>query len=167
MRTSSKMGLRIWDNLLDNYDHEQLADNWAKVDAHDHTNGRGVLIPTEGLADAAKFTSVISDTGWITPPLINSWANLVTSPARLPVAYRRKGTIVYLQGSLWGGAFGQPAFVLPAGFRPTAAVFAASAGYTTTASFTSVLVLANGEVQIYWPTSSTQAAIDGVSFTTD
>ena|ERR1700677_2960810 len=50
MRTSAKMGLRIWNLLLDPYDHEQLADNWAKVDAHDHSPGRGVLIPTEGIA---------------------------------------------------------------------------------------------------------------------
>jgi hypothetical protein len=53
MRTSAKMGLRIWNLLLDPYDHEQLADNWAKVDAHDHSPGRGVLIPTEGIANEA------------------------------------------------------------------------------------------------------------------
>ena len=56
MRTSAKMGLRIWNLLLDPYDHEQLADNWAKVDAHDHSPGRGVLIPTEGIAlEAINF----------------------------------------------------------------------------------------------------------------
>ena len=56
MRTSAKMGLRIWNLLLDPYDHEQLADNWAKVDAHDHSPGRGVLIPTEGIAlEAVSF----------------------------------------------------------------------------------------------------------------
>ncbi len=57
MRTSAKMGLRIWNLLLDPYDHEQLADNWAKVDAHDHSPGRGVLIPTEGIAlEAVSFS---------------------------------------------------------------------------------------------------------------
>jgi hypothetical protein len=56
MRTSAKMSLRIWNLLLDPYDHEQLADNWAKVDAHDHSPGRGVLIPTEGIAfEAVAF----------------------------------------------------------------------------------------------------------------
>ena len=50
------MELRIWNLLLDPYDHEQLADNWAKVDAHDHSPGRGVLIPTEGIAfEAINF----------------------------------------------------------------------------------------------------------------
>lgn len=71
MRTSAKMGLRIWNLLLDPYDHEQLADNWAKVDEHDHSAGRGVLIPTEGIAleavsfplIAASVFPVISATG--------------------------------------------------------------------------------------------------------
>jgi hypothetical protein len=51
--TSPKMGLRIWNLLTDLYDHAQLADNWAKVDYHDHSPGKGVQIPTEGLADGA------------------------------------------------------------------------------------------------------------------
>ncbi len=55
------MSLRIWNLLLDPYDHEQLADNWAKVDAHDHSDGRGVLIPTEGLAlEAVTFPILAS-----------------------------------------------------------------------------------------------------------
>lgn len=53
MKTTNKMSLRVWTSLDDDFDHEQLADNWAKLDAHDHTNGRGVQIPTEGIADEA------------------------------------------------------------------------------------------------------------------
>ena len=61
MRTSAKLGLGIWNLLLDPYDHEQLADNWAKVDAHDHSPGRGVLIPTEGIAlEAVNFPLLAS-----------------------------------------------------------------------------------------------------------
>lgn len=63
MRTSAKMSLRIWNLLLDPYDHEQLADNWAKVDAHDHSPGRGVLIPTEGIApEAISFPLIAKST---------------------------------------------------------------------------------------------------------
>jgi hypothetical protein len=65
--TSAKMGLRIWNLLTDLYDHAQLADNWAKVDYHDHSPGKGVLIPTEGLADAAvtgvKLASAVDPSG--------------------------------------------------------------------------------------------------------
>lgn len=55
--TSTKMSLRVWNLLTDLYDHAQLADNWFKVDYHDHSPGKGVQIPTEGIADAA-ITSV-------------------------------------------------------------------------------------------------------------
>jgi hypothetical protein len=54
------MSLRVWNLLLDPYDHEQLADNWAKVDAHDHSPGRGVLIPTEGIANEAVSFPLIA-----------------------------------------------------------------------------------------------------------
>lgn len=50
---SPKMSLRVWDQFSDPYSHDQLADNWSKVDLHDHTPGRGVQIPTEGIADGA------------------------------------------------------------------------------------------------------------------
>lgn len=50
---SPKMSLRVWDQLSDPYSHDQLADNWSKVDLHDHTPGRGIQIPTEGIADGA------------------------------------------------------------------------------------------------------------------
>lgn len=59
--TTPKMSLRIWDQLADPYDHNQLADNWSKVDQHDHTPGRGVLIPTEGINDGAITTTKIAD----------------------------------------------------------------------------------------------------------
>jgi hypothetical protein len=51
--TTAKMSLRIWNLLTDLYDHTQLADNWAKVDYHDHSPGKGVQVPTEGIADGA------------------------------------------------------------------------------------------------------------------
>lgn len=51
------MGLRVWDDTNDTYDNEQQADNWLKVDFHNHTPGRGELIPTGGIADGA-ITSV-------------------------------------------------------------------------------------------------------------
>lgn len=57
------MGLRVWNLLTDPYDHDQLADNWAKVDFHDHTPGRGTQIPTEGLFNGAVTTAKIADGG--------------------------------------------------------------------------------------------------------
>lgn len=52
-KTTSHMSLRVWSSLGDDFDHEQLADNWAKVDSHDHSTGRGVQIGTEGIFEEA------------------------------------------------------------------------------------------------------------------
>jgi hypothetical protein len=61
------MGLKLWNLLTDLYDHAQLADNWAKVDYHDHSSGKGVQIPTDGLADGAvtpaKMNNLVDPTG--------------------------------------------------------------------------------------------------------
>lgn len=51
--TTPKMGLSVWNQQSDQYDHSQLADNFSKIDFHDHTPGRGMTIPTEGIADGA------------------------------------------------------------------------------------------------------------------
>lgn len=52
-RTSPKIGLTVWTDLTDPYDHDQLADNWLKVDQHDHSEGRGVQVSTNGIFDGA------------------------------------------------------------------------------------------------------------------
>lgn len=75
--TTPKMGLRLWDQLQDRYDHDQQADNWSKVDFHDHTPGRGVQIPTEGLATGAvtvaKLDPAVDPTG-----AYQAWRNVIT-----------------------------------------------------------------------------------------
>jgi hypothetical protein len=58
--TTPEMSLRVWNLLTDPFDHDQLADNWAKVDQHDHTPGRGVQIPTAGLFDQSVTYNKIS-----------------------------------------------------------------------------------------------------------
>lgn len=66
--TSTKIGLRVWDQLGDRYDHQQLADNFNKIDFHDHTIGRGVQIPTEGLADGAVTSAKLDPSVALTVP---------------------------------------------------------------------------------------------------
>lgn len=46
-------GLVIWNDLTDDYDHNQLAGNWDLVDDHDHTLGNGKRIPRDGIASGA------------------------------------------------------------------------------------------------------------------
>jgi hypothetical protein len=66
---TSNMGLIAWDLGDDPYDHSQLANNWTAVDTHDHTPGKGKLIPTQGIQDAAVTTAKIAD-GAVTPAKI-------------------------------------------------------------------------------------------------
>lgn len=60
--TTPKMGLRAWDQPSDAFDHDQLADNMAKLDFHDHSPGRGQQIPTEGIRDGAITSAKLSGT---------------------------------------------------------------------------------------------------------
>jgi hypothetical protein len=47
------MGLAIWNLISDRYNHDQQADNMAKIDFHDHSPGRGIQIGSEGIKDGA------------------------------------------------------------------------------------------------------------------
>lgn len=60
-RTTTNISLNVWDQVTDHFNHVELANNWDKVDAHDHTSGKGVQIPTAGLASNAVTTAKIAD----------------------------------------------------------------------------------------------------------
>lgn len=53
MITAPYMGLAVWNSVTDTWNHEQLADNFRKLDEHDHASGKGVQIPTGGIKDGA------------------------------------------------------------------------------------------------------------------
>jgi hypothetical protein len=48
-----RMSLQVWNASSDPYDHEQLADNFLKLDQHDHSQGRGSQIPGAGIQSGA------------------------------------------------------------------------------------------------------------------
>lgn len=49
MFRSPRMSLSVWNAASDVYLHEQLADNFLKLDIHDHSPGRGVQIGSNGI----------------------------------------------------------------------------------------------------------------------
>ena len=51
MITTPNLGLKVWNLTTDPYNSGQLADNWARVDEHDHTSGKGKQIATGAIAD--------------------------------------------------------------------------------------------------------------------
>ena len=50
---SPRMNLKVWNSPSDPFDHEQLADNFLKLDRHDHSEGRGAQIGAAGIQDGA------------------------------------------------------------------------------------------------------------------
>lgn len=59
--TSANMALIVWNSGSDSYNHTELAGNMNKIDAHDHTTGKGVQIPTGGIANAAITNAKLAD----------------------------------------------------------------------------------------------------------
>lgn len=51
--STPNMSLMAWNNASDPYDHDELSDNFLKLDQHDHSVGKGVQIGTGGIADHA------------------------------------------------------------------------------------------------------------------
>lgn len=68
---SLKMNLRIWDLDDDPYAHDELAGNWNKVDLHDHSPGKGVLIGTTGIQNAAITGALIAPNSISSAHIIN------------------------------------------------------------------------------------------------
>lgn len=58
--TTSKMGLTSWNLADDDYDYQQLANNWQIVDFHDHTPGRGVPVGPGGIGTGAVLSQNIA-----------------------------------------------------------------------------------------------------------
>lgn len=98
------MGLRVWDQLNDPYDNTQQADNWARVDYHDHTPGRGTQIPTDGIEDGAitpeKLSTVVTVASFIPVSTVLSYAG--PSPLQDVSAVAPDG-FVFADGLLYDG----------------------------------------------------------------
>ena len=65
------MNLTLWDDLDDPYDHNELVQNWNKVDSHDHTNGKGAQLPTEALQDEAVTNDKLAPDSVTTVEILN------------------------------------------------------------------------------------------------
>lgn len=60
MLISPAMGLNVWNQSSDPYSHNDLANNFLKLDQHDHSGGRGIQISTAGIANNAVTTAKIA-----------------------------------------------------------------------------------------------------------
>jgi hypothetical protein len=59
--TTPSMGLKRWDQPNDIFSYVELSDNLALLDAHDHSTGKGVQIPTAGIVNNAIDATKLAD----------------------------------------------------------------------------------------------------------
>lgn len=104
----------------------------------------------------------VSDGGWLTASLGNSWAAF-GAPYNTP-AYRLKGGIVYFQGLIKSGTTGTTVLTLPAGMRPLAEkIFTVNSNGAGAAN---LLLFPTGVLQVVSYTaagSNANVALDGIS----
>lgn len=128
---STNMALRLWDLLSDVFNHTELVDNWNKVDVHDHTTGKGVQVPTGGIANSAINASKIADTtitsskfvADVVQALIPSGTILATGRSTAPTGYllcnggtanrTTHATLFTAIGTTYGAGDGSTTFGLP------------------------------------------------------
>lgn len=66
-KVTPNLGLKLWNLPTDRYNSQELAENFAKLDQHNHTPGQGEPIGVNGLADGAVTTTKLQD-GSVTAP---------------------------------------------------------------------------------------------------
>lgn len=121
---TTNMILRTWDESDDNFSYTELAANWGKVDVHDHTTGKGVQVPTDGIVNLAITgpkiaTGAITDATKIVDGIVTD-AKLASPNGG---AYK---TIVERSGQ-WSGALSANQVVIIGNGSPTAVTIAAGA----------------------------------------
>jgi hypothetical protein len=72
MLTTPNMGLKVWDQPGDFFSYSDLATNQQAIDAHDHTTGKGVQIPTAGLINNAVSNTKLADLAVTTAKIVDA-----------------------------------------------------------------------------------------------
>lgn len=79
-------------------------------------------------ATAIALKQAVTQEGWITPTLLNSWVNFGT-PYAVAAYMKDTAGFVHIKGMVKSGTMGASQFVLPVGYRPAEAlIFAVSSG---------------------------------------
>jgi hypothetical protein len=190
MITTPSMGLKRWDQPNDVFSYTELSDNFNLLDAHDHSTGKGVQIPTGGIAnlavDGTKIANNAIDASKIATDAVTAikipnasvtdaklaspnnavWRNLGQATAILGGGAGNATYVLGPNGILASGTSGTtPMLVIP--FNPT--VYAVAGKTTTMRLLTNVT--ANGTVSVVtitfglYPISSAGGNVGSVSYT--
>jgi hypothetical protein len=109
--TTANMGLKQWDVSTDLFSYTELKDNFGKIDVHDHTTGKGVQVPTGGIANGAvtlaKLATASVDSTKIVDASVDD-ADLVspTNPVWRPAARFAAPLAAGTSGTVYAGRSG-------------------------------------------------------------
>jgi microcystin-dependent protein len=103
--TLSNMGLRAWDQPTDHFAYTELVTNWTKIDQHDHTTGKGVQIPSGGIADLAVTLQKLADLSVGTAKVQDGAITLPKIAAAVITAIAPPGMVVAFSSSSIPSAF--------------------------------------------------------------
>ena len=89
--TTPSMGLKRWDQPNDVFSYVELSDNFALLDTHDHSSGKGVQIPTTGIVNQAITSTKIANLAVGTTQLADASVtiNKLANSAKLGVSQWR------------------------------------------------------------------------------
>lgn len=123
MITTPSMGLKRWDQPNDVFSYVELSDNFAALDNHDHTSGKGVQIPTAGIANlAVDSTKLATDSVTVTKiPVASVTGDRLVNSTVLDTKIASPNSAVYRtihSGAFWIGTGGAGPFA--AGSQGTA-----------------------------------------------
>lgn len=134
MYTSPNLGLTIWDQPQDDFNHSQLLLNWQAIDGHDHSPGKGVQIGTAGLLDASVTQTKLAALSVGTPQLQNG------AVATANIAARAVGNAQIAAGAIYGN-------LIPSG--------------AITAAMLDPTIVPLGAVMLWWRPPNTNTAPGG------
>lgn len=139
--TTPNMALKVWNLLTDSYDHVQLAENFAKIDQHRHTEGEGRQIPTGGIENGAVSAAKLAEDS--------------VTPSKLSLVQKEKPATEALSlGASFADVPGCTYTTTSAGTFLVVATFDFSSGSTTgTASGTLVVDATTFTTQVNYATS--------------
>lgn len=111
---------------------DRVADGWDAIRdlaeaVDDKLTAIGVAAAAAAAADDTRLDALEADTGWIAPAFNSGWSHY--GAGYLSAGYRRLRGVVYLRGMIKRGSVDSLIpFVLPAGFRPSAASIVTAVG---------------------------------------
>lgn len=71
MLTTSNLGLTVWNLTSDSFNYSQLQTNWNLIDAHDHSQGKGLQVGTAGIVPGS-ITQTLMAANSVGAPQINN-----------------------------------------------------------------------------------------------